>query len=257
MKIFCVTLVIACLAMVFPFIAAPIDDPSLVLYLPFNEGSGNIANDFSGKGNDGVLKNGTTWVDGKMGKALLFNGVDNYVEVAKYIPIDDRPFTVEAWVYRAKEQKVNSFDMIITQTDDFATDKGFHFAVRSDAENGILAFAFFANDLGSNATIEKEQWYHLVGVYTGKKQQVFINGKLDNERDATPYKGTKGSILIGIRQEGIHAPGQFDGIIDEVAIYQKALDEAEIKQDMNSEFIKAAVYPSGKLATAWGDIKIE
>lgn len=262
MKTLCLVLAIACSIIVLPFVASSIDEPSLVLYLPFNDGSGSIAKDYSGKGNDGVLKNGPKWVDGKRGKALEFDGVDDYVEVGEYIPLDNRPFTVEAWIYRSKQQKVNSFDMILTQTEDFDTNKQFHFAVRSDAENGVFTFAFFANDLNSTVSIEKEKWYHIAGVYTGKKQQIFINGEFNSERDAASYAGTKGEIRIGIRKdpppgkEG-HLPGQFDGMIDEVAIYQKALTVAEIKQDMESEFIKAAVSPSGKLAATWGDLKLD
>ena len=50
------------------------------------------------------------------------------------------------------------------------------------------------------------------------------------------------------------AKGYFAGIIDEVAIYKRALAEAEIKEDM-IEGPVSDVAPSGKLATAWGRIK--
>ncbi len=60
----------------------------LVLYLPFDEGSGTIAKDYSGNGNDGTLCNGATcgvqgptWTTGKVGGALSFDGVDDYVIV--------------------------------------------------------------------------------------------------------------------------------------------------------------------------------
>ena len=46
----------------------------------FNEGKGNTATDTSGNGNDGEI-HGAKWVDGKFGKALEFNGTDNWVEV--------------------------------------------------------------------------------------------------------------------------------------------------------------------------------
>jgi len=256
MKVLCLTLAIACLVMTFPFVAASIDDASLVLYFPFNEGTGNKVNDYSGKQNNGIV-NGTKWVDGKYGKALSFGGDDAYVEVDKYIPLDNRPFTLEAWVYRAKDQK-ESWDMIISQIDTLSQNKGLHFGMRRDNEGAVATFAFYSNDLNSTGPIAKEQWYHIAGVYTGKKQQLFINGKLDIERDAAPYAGVKGNIFIGTRPEMEGQPGvhglQFDGIIDEVAIYQKELTEAEINADMN--IIKPlAVFPSGKLATTWGDMK--
>ncbi len=52
----------------------------LVAHWTFDEGSGNIAYDSSGNGNDGTI-NGAEWDAGKYGPALHFNGQDNYVEV--------------------------------------------------------------------------------------------------------------------------------------------------------------------------------
>ena len=78
----------------------------LVLWLPMDEGSGNIAYDYSGYGNNGTLYDANTtnddgntppqWVDGMLGKALSFDGVDDYVEIRK--PLDVREHTVAAWI---------------------------------------------------------------------------------------------------------------------------------------------------------------
>ena len=62
------------------FAAAQIDD-SLILYLSFDEGNGEDAFDTSNYGNNGVLNGGPEWVDGRFGKALKFDGVDDYVEI--------------------------------------------------------------------------------------------------------------------------------------------------------------------------------
>jgi hypothetical protein len=79
-------------------------DKSLVGYWPFDEGSGTIAKDYSGNGNDGTLCNGSTcgvqgptWTTGKVGGALSFDGVDDYVDTSL---IFNSPsyFTVAAWV---------------------------------------------------------------------------------------------------------------------------------------------------------------
>jgi len=261
MKILCLAMVMVFLVTMFPFVASSIDDETLMLYLPFNEGSGTVAKDYSGKGNDGVLKGATKWTDGKVGKAVSFDNDDGYVEVEKYIALDNRPFTVEAWIYRFKDQK-ESWDAILTQIESLSASKGLHFGIRRDSDNppGCATFAFYGNDANSTVGIGREEWYHLAGVYTGKKQQLFINGKLDTERDAAGYAGTKGNIFIGIRPEMEGAAPdthglQSDGIIDEVAIYQKALSDAEIKQDMDTVVKSLAVFPAGKLATTWGDMK--
>ena len=56
-------------------------DPSLVGWWTLDESSGTIAHDASGKGNDGTLHGGPTWVAGRIDGALLFDGQDDYVEV--------------------------------------------------------------------------------------------------------------------------------------------------------------------------------
>ena len=48
------------------------------------EGSGTVAYDSSGNGNDGNLTNGPTWTDGKIGGALSFDGVDDYLNLSNY-----------------------------------------------------------------------------------------------------------------------------------------------------------------------------
>jgi len=243
--------------MMFSFVASSIDDKSLVLYLPFNEGKGTVAKDYSGNGNDGVIKGATKWVDGKIGKAVSFNDEDGYVEVEQYIPLDNRPYTIEAWIYRAKEQK-EIWDMIVSQTEALAANKAIHLGMRRD---NVATWGYYGLEVVSSFPIERERWYHIAGVHTGKVLQLFIDGKLEIEGAAAPYSGTKGNIFIGTRPEmegaaaGTHGL-QFDGIIDEVAIYQdKALSEDEINQDMKTLIKSAAVFPVEKLATAWGNIK--
>ena len=55
-------------------------DEGLVAEWHFDEGAGSVVEDSSGNGNDGVIY-GATWVEGKFGKALSFDGVDDNLEV--------------------------------------------------------------------------------------------------------------------------------------------------------------------------------
>jgi len=60
----------------------PLDD-GLVGYWSFNEGSGTIAHDYSGNGNDGTINGGATWVAGISGYALSFDGFNDYLDLKK------------------------------------------------------------------------------------------------------------------------------------------------------------------------------
>lgn len=80
MKTHCIFLSIAVLFSILAGAAQAQEAPEgLLLYLSFDEGTGNIAGDFSGHGNDGELVDGPTWVDGHDGKALEFDGQGSYV----------------------------------------------------------------------------------------------------------------------------------------------------------------------------------
>ncbi|MGI6418496.1 MAG: LamG-like jellyroll fold domain-containing protein [Thermoguttaceae bacterium] len=69
------------------------------LHLPFDEGQGNAAEDRSDNRNHGALRGGAKWVDGKLGKALEFNGTDSFVEIANDEALNSVDgLTVSAWV---------------------------------------------------------------------------------------------------------------------------------------------------------------
>src|SRR3989344_5954676 len=73
----------------------------LVGYWNFDEGTGTTAQGSSGNNNTGILTNGPTWTTGKIGQALNFDGVDDYVDVANESNFDFErtdSFSISAWV---------------------------------------------------------------------------------------------------------------------------------------------------------------
>ena len=70
----------------------------LVGHWSLDEGTGSVANDRSGNGNHGTV-NGATWVDGRHGMALSFNGVDDYVEMPVVDGLEAMSnMTAAAWI---------------------------------------------------------------------------------------------------------------------------------------------------------------
>src|SRR3990167_6445659 len=81
-------------------IGKPPTNLGLVGYWSMNEGTGSYAGDASGNKNTGTLTGGPTWVDGKRGKALNFDGVDDYVNAGSAASVTDLPaITVSAWIF--------------------------------------------------------------------------------------------------------------------------------------------------------------
>lgn len=194
----------------------------IVAYWNFDEGTGTTVNDKSGHGNHGTIY-GANWTDGKIGKALCFDGVDDYVRVpnAKCLGICDK-LTIEAWI---KRNSVDTLDVIVDN--DNGSDSGYRFSVNDKP-------AFIASNLNgqwgktSNFKIIDSNWHHVAVTYEKPTVIFYLDGESEKFDVGNQDIGAaKADLFIG-RQEW--NSGWFDGIIDEVRIYKGVLSELEIKK---------------------------
>ena len=82
-------------------LAKPANNLGLGGYWSFDDGAGTAASDLSGSGNAGTLTNmdsATDWVAGKRGKALDFDGSNDYVTMGDVLDMGTGDFTVSVWV---------------------------------------------------------------------------------------------------------------------------------------------------------------
>ncbi|MBU2578389.1 DUF2341 domain-containing protein, partial [Patescibacteria group bacterium] len=209
---------------------------SQVGYWKFDEGYGTTTNNsgFGGLGLLGTLGAGNSapsWTnDGKFGKALSFDGTNDYVQVpynsSLNIPTE---LTVEFW-FKAPSQ-----------------------AVKRMIQNGDLSGAWIINyyDSGAATTFgiydgswewlpttynfTPNTWYHLVITYASNKLvSYYVNGKVHTSATFTKNLPTI-DFPLTIGSEGATGFGTtyFNGLIDEVKIYNFALTEDEVKLDYN------------------------
>jgi len=194
----------------------------------FDEGNGTIAYDYSGNDNDGTIY-GANWTDGKFGKALSFDGVDDYVEVpdSESLDITDA-ITIEAWI------KTNTSGVV-----QVVLNKNFAYQLRV-AENLRITGYVYTDSwhyINSYSSIEPNVWYHIVLTYDKSLASGNLKLYINREEAANPVDetGTISSnaynLLIGAR---LAIPiDLFSGIIDEVRIYNRALSEEEISDLYN------------------------
>jgi len=197
----------------------------LVAYWPFDEGSGTVAADLTGNGYDGTVTGGATWVTGQIDGALQFNGSDAYVD-APHIPLDNRTFVVTAWI---NPGQTSSDHIFFSQQQSGSTNLSLHFRIIGGS--GLVRMGFYSNDLDSNGAVAVGNWYHLVLWYNADTQErrIYINGELDAEQTGvTAYQGTTGNTHIGQWSGGEY----FNGMIDDVQIYDHAISEAEVLKSM-------------------------
>ncbi len=204
----------------------------LVGWWEFEEGNSSIAHDYSsGNSNDGILNGPPDWVTGKIGNyALNFDG-DDYVEVADDESIGGgvtSSLTVSMWLksnvdlttggdsYRAMEKADCYF--FLQGNDGSIGSGGMNFLVKRNNSN-------YHADIGTS--LNNNQWYHLVGTFNGTDIKVYLNGILkDTTNVGGPIDDDNGILRIGSDDLGFY----FDGTIDDVRIYDRALAAEEIWQ---------------------------
>jgi hypothetical protein len=196
-------------------------DPDLVGCWRFDEGSGTTAFDSSGNGNDGTVVGDALWVSGKFGGALEFNGSNTSV-VAPFIPLDSRSFTITMWV---NPVLYTSEQVVFSQTESRTTNVSMHYRIYGPG-SGRVRMGFYSNDLDTTTTFDENNWYHITFWYDFENQnrRIYVNGVQEAEASATPYLGASGDTVIG----SWGTDQWFQGIIDDVRIYSRALTDAEI-----------------------------
>ena len=224
-------------------------DESLVLFFPFEENQGDTTEDKSGHDNTGALVNDPEWVEGKYGRGLLL-GNGSYVNVSDSETLDGvSELTIELWLY------VNQNNSAI-----LAAKNNWNTSFHSHLWGGDVIFWGFdgGNDRTSTSpgTLVVGEWAHFALQFDGPGSmwRIYKNG---GEVAASPamikeIPDTDLNFSIGGRDSG---GASIDGIIDEVAVYNRALSQEEIGRDM--EGIATAVGPVGRLATTWARIKKE
>jgi len=202
-------------------------------YWSFDEGKGNIANDASGNGNNGILASGPKWTDGKDGNGLQFNGKNTQVNVpdAQSLRFGSGPFTVEVWFKINGNANLGAHGIINkTGTTGYwgfyysDSNKKLTFQTRSSDTNEFLGVA-------TAATFEKNVWHHVVWVINDASITMIANGKIkENFTDGRVSRlyDQNNNLNFG------NLNGNYlNGVIDDVRIYGRALSEAEVKYHYN------------------------
>lgn len=212
--------------------SAQVYPSGMVAYWKLDETSGTNAADAFGR-NNGILVNGPVWTSGIVGNALSFDGVDDYVNIPNSAGIAPGSFSIEAWVTADVNNKFQGIasthykDVLPNQwalgTQWDAPYNKFRFWLGTSTGSGIV--------IDSITQIITGTWYHVVATWDDSTRtgRLYVNGILENNATAVSgsFQGSYRPLVIGDFENLLRL---WDGTIDEVAVYNRALSLEEIQR---------------------------
>ncbi len=202
----------------------------LVGHWKLDEGSGTSAADSSGNGNTGTLTNGPTWTTGQISGAVEFDNLNDYVSASDSASLRVDPITLSAWVNPATLQ---NNDVIISKPrgNGSAWDD-YWIALRGTGEIEFCMEQVAEQDcvLTTDSAVSTDTWTHIVAVWDGTTMLVYKNGAVSSDTGShtnAPVYGTS-AVYIGAENENGTIASFFNGFIDDVRVYDRALTAADV-----------------------------
>jgi len=209
----------------------PITDPDLICWWKFDEGWGTTAIDWSDHENHGNLLNGPQWAEGYDGGALDFDGVDDQVR-GPSVSLPTSAFTIAFWF--SPDSDLDSSD---SRQDFVYWQSGSRPHITFDrSDTGEIGFwprmvDDFDGPLTTTTSWNARTWYHIACTFDGTNFTIHVNA---NPEDTVNHPGVhddSSGLIIGSRP----TDNFFDGMIDDVRVYSKALTPEEIKLVMRGD----------------------
>jgi hypothetical protein len=261
-------------SLVLPSISDAVGRTDVLAVWLFDEGSGDMVTDSSGKGHDGsfVSSNdipGPEWAAGRFGGGLHFpEGGQNWVVMNNpVLPLETVDITMGVWVKPGGTQ--NTHANILSSHAGF---RGIAFEQAGDElnrfnvpigtagadENLRAKWSWNTENDTLNSQLVTDEWNHFVVTKAGGRTTQYVNGEITVEADIDPGTVLQSDrFFIGSGRTWADDSGRwFNGTIDDAFIFTRALSQGEIQSAMNNGIADTtAVSPADKMAAVWGKIK--
>ncbi|HYF49281.1 MAG TPA: LamG-like jellyroll fold domain-containing protein, partial [Planctomycetota bacterium] len=209
-----------------------LSNPGLpIAHWKFDEASGAVASDSSGRGHDGAIQNSAAFVPAQFGNgnALSLNGSNQFVSVPHAADLNlQSAFTLSGWIYRSAAGVQHS---IVEKFD--GTDGTGSYLMRVDRDGllvGMVLNGQNANKVVGKMYLLPHRWYHVAVTFDSAADQLkaYVDGALEATAAATinPPASTL-PLKIGARGDDNQTP--FAGLLDDVRLYDRALSLGEIQ----------------------------
>ncbi len=196
-----------------------------------------------------VAKGALTLENGKVGKAAAFDG-STIIEVTHANKLDGmEALTIAVWI---RPEKTSEASIVSKRVANVNGDSYNFFMWTGNKLSGRINAS---GDFWSSTIIEAGTWYHVAYVFDGPEQQqrIYVDGVLDAEGAQSNQEVPQNDSPLWVGELDGSRGFIFTGLMDELGIWDRALNEDEIKLTM--EGIAIAVEPQSKLTTTWGGMK--
>jgi lysophospholipase L1-like esterase len=223
----------------------------LVASWKFNEEDGTIAQDSSGNNNQGRIVSASRVQQARQGGALLFDGIDSYVQVEDQSSLRLTSMTLSTWVYIPAQ--ISTGWQTILEHGRLGTN--WYGLWKSNDKD---SFHFRWSAAGASDFLQEilpDTWYHVVGVLDSStypaRVSLYLNGQLDSEfyTKRLPLE-SPGILNLG---KSAHDNEFFAGRLDEVQIYNRPLSASEVL-DLYIEFANNHPQAVDDSLSVWGDM---
>jgi len=198
----------------------------LVAAYSFDEGTGTTAGDVSGNANSGTLSGATWTTSGKYGNALSFNGTSARVTIADSASLDlTNAMTLEAWVRPSVTQW--GWRSVVTKD----VDQYYLMGSSNPQDRPAIGGTFGTTNQNVFATagLPANTWTHLAASFDRTTIRLYVNGvQVATGPQTAAISTSNAALTIGANFYGEY----FQGLIDEVRVYNRALTATEIQTDM-------------------------
>ncbi len=156
------------------------------------------------------------------GGGLQFDGVNKYVDAGNAASLNiTNAITVEAWV---KPNNLSTLNEIVTKSNNSGTIRPINLWVGGGYNAVFAVYDGTWHIVNSTNTLNVGLWYDIVGIMNGSNIMIYVNGVLTTGGALTSLPTNNNSLQIGTNFNAEY----FNGTIDEVRIYNRALSPTEI-----------------------------
>ncbi len=186
---------------------------------PFDEGTGQWANDSTGNGYHGRLQGNPVWAGGRYGHSLRFNGAGDHVRVQDndtMLDIQSTDWTIMAWINKERTEQ----EGIVSKPGSF------WFYVDDDGRLHIeQGYSPWNSTYSTPGTITTGAWHHVAATYNGTHASLYVDGT-EQAEDLITFQNASNNLYLGTWNGALR---NWTGRIDDVRLYPHTLRDDQIE----------------------------